>query len=93
MKRSFDGWRKQLAIVFAAGMLFTSGDLACFSFGANAALSGMDFCFLFDCTDGALGGLFNFCSPINVNEFINSGTGAGGDGIADPVFLGDCPDT
>ena len=70
----------------AAAYLFQIGDLGCTSFFANAGISSMDFCFLLNCNDGALGGLLDFCSPINFTSFV----GAGQDDQPE-AFLSDCP--
>jgi hypothetical protein len=46
----------------AAGTLFVSGNLTCASFFADSAQSSVDFCFLFDCQNGAIGGLIDPCA-------------------------------
>ncbi len=50
-----------LAIMLGSGVLFggigftrTGLDTACLGFGANGALSGVDFCFIFDCNNPIL---------------------------------------
>jgi hypothetical protein len=45
-----------------SGLMLAQNGLACGSFFGEAALSAVDFCFLFDCQNGALGGLVQFCS-------------------------------
>ncbi len=89
MKRSC--WQRaqiKLAALGAAGCLFVGlpGDLGCTSFFANAGLGSLDLCFLLNCNDGALGGLLDFCAPINFTSFV----GQGGNGEA-AGFLADCP--
>jgi hypothetical protein len=49
-------------VLAAAGTLFVSGNLTCASFFANSAQSSVDFCFVFDCQNGAIGGLIDPCS-------------------------------
>lgn len=86
MKRTF--WQRvklNAAVIGAAGILFSQGNLGCASFFGNAAISSFDFCFLLNCNDGALGGLLNFCSPINFTSF------AGGSETDQQTFLADCP--
>ncbi len=75
------------AALGAAAYLFQVGDLGCTSFFANAGASAMDFCFLLNCNDGALGGLLDFCSPINFTSFVG---GVQNEGQED-AFLSDCP--
>lgn len=86
MKRSF--WQRvrlKVAFLGAAACLFQVGNLGCTSFFGNAAFSAMDFCFLLNCNDGALGGLISFCSPINFTSFV------GGAQDNEAAFLADCP--
>ena len=54
-----------LGVVTAGGMLFAGSGLACASFGLDQAQTTVDFCFLFDCTNGAYGGLIEFCDEDN----------------------------
>lgn len=91
MKRS--SWKKtpfKAAALIAAGTVFQIGNVGCTSFFANAGLSSMDFCFLLNCNDGALGGLIDFCAPINFASFVGTGTG-GPVQTGDTPFLADCP--
>lgn len=37
---------------------------ACTSLAGQAVMGSVDFCFLFDCTNGIFGGLIDPCSPI-----------------------------
>ena len=53
-----------LAVVAAAGVL---NQTACIGFGADQLQRTIDFCFLFDCQTGALGGLLDPC-PNNPNN-------------------------
>lgn len=80
----------KLAVLGGAGFLLGAlpGDLGCTSFFANAGLSSLDLCFLLNCNDGALGGLVNFCSPINFTSFVTGNDDAQG---AAGGFLEDCP--
>ena len=63
------GMRLKLGLAAAgtAGLLFTAPELSCASAGASGLLSSVDFCFLFNCNDGAIGGLVTFCSQTDVN--------------------------
>jgi len=51
-----------LVIVSAAGILTVESGLACVSLFGEQALAATDFCFIFDCQNGALGGTIKFCS-------------------------------
>ncbi len=76
-----------LVLVCASGFLFQGS--GCFSFGLNTALGAFDFCFLLNCNDGALGGLIDFCGPVNFTSF--AGMGDGGTD-QEGSFLNDCVD-
>ncbi|HRX85997.1 MAG TPA: hypothetical protein P5572_13340 [Phycisphaerae bacterium] len=58
MRRSYRRWMMGLA---AAGMLGALYQTACAGFAGDQVLRSVDFCFLFDCQNGAFGGLINFC--------------------------------
>ncbi len=91
MKRS--SWKKtpfKAVAVIATGTMFQLGNTGCISFFTNAGLSSMDFCFLLNCNDGALGGLIDFCAPINFTSFVGTGPG-GADQVDVTPFLADCP--
>ena len=51
-----------LGVVATGGMLFSGSGLACTSFALDQAQTMVDFCFLFDCQQGAFGGLIEFCN-------------------------------
>ena len=58
-----------LGVGTGGGMLFTTGaEPACISFASEQALATTDFCFLFDCQNGAIGGLIDFCSQSSLEE-------------------------
>lgn len=64
-------WRRTLALVALTGggtLLTTGAGPACQAFAANQALATTDFCFLFDCQNGAIGGLIDFCSLSTLEE-------------------------
>ncbi len=50
-----------LGLVATAGMIFAGSGLACASMAFSQAATTGSFCFLFDCQNGAYGGLFQFC--------------------------------
>ena len=57
---------KKWAVIGAfvsAGIIYGGSGIACASYGAEAALSSIDFCFLLDCQNGAFGGLIDPCNP------------------------------
>lgn len=77
---------KAAALVFGSGVLFQLS--GCFSFALNNAFGAFDFCFLLNCNDGALGGLIDFCAPVNFTSFVGMNAGAEEEG----TFLNDCVD-
>ncbi len=89
MKRSL--WQRaklKVAVLGASGVLLQVGDAGCASFFSNVGLNSIDFCFLLDCNAGALGGLIDFCSPVNFTSFV----GGDADQVGGPTpFLADCP--
>lgn len=58
---------------------------ACIAFGADQALRSIDFCFLFDCQNGALGGLVQPC------PFVTDPTQPDENGIGNANTFVDCP--
>ncbi len=52
-----------LGLVATTGMLYAGSTLACTSLALDQAATAVNFCFLFDCQNGALGGLVQFCDP------------------------------
>lgn len=65
------------SLVFGGAYLCASGNLACGSLATEAAVSGVDFCFIFDCTDGAFGGAIDPCGAV-VGSDLGPPRGAGG---------------
>ena len=65
-------WRRTMlrwGLAAAGGTLFVTGAKpACISFSSEQALATTDFCFLFDCQNGAYGGLIDFCSLSTLEE-------------------------
>ena len=58
-----------VAVILAGGMVFMTNGAGCVSFASEAALGTVDFCFLFDCVDGAIGGLLKPCDDVGpVNQ-------------------------
>ena len=50
-----------LGLVATGGMVFAGSGAACASMAFDQTASATDFCFLFDCQQGAFGGLVQFC--------------------------------
>lgn len=67
------------AIVAAGGCLM-AGNATCTSFFGDTFATAIDFCFIFDCTNGILGGTINPCPD---------GTLLSGEAVT-PLFV-DCP--
>lgn len=81
------------ALVLGGGLLFQSA-AGCAQFGAQSTLGSVDFCFLFDCIDGAIGGLLQPCDNIGtINTGFDNRDTIGS--AEDPGFgrlFNDCPD-
>ncbi len=68
MKRSCGlGMKLGLAAAATTGLVLAGTELSCASAGASGLLGSVDFCFLFNCNDGAIGGLVTFCSQTDRN--------------------------
>ena len=79
--------------VLAGSYLLSSGNLGCGSLSSEAALSSADMCFIFDCTNGAFGGLIDPCATIQGTDTGNPDQGQGGNfagPFTGPLFA-DCP--
>ncbi len=61
------------AVLLGGGVMFAAGGGACAEFAGQAALGSVDFCFLFDCVDGAIGGLLRPCDDVgSVNTLFDN---------------------
>lgn len=81
-------WRRRMMMMggaLAAGGFVLSGPgTSCSSFAGESLLVTADFCFIFDCQNGALGGTITPCSGI--------GSGSGTvEGVTQPSLFTDCP--
>jgi len=56
-----------LGLVASGAYLMAGGTMACGSLAGESALSAVDFCFMFDCTNGAVGGLIDPCGTVGVD--------------------------
>jgi hypothetical protein len=72
-----------LAIFAGGGVMFAGSELSCAGFGSDVLFSSIDMCFLFDCNNGAIGGLIDFCSDVVITD--PAAGAAGGN------FFTDCP--
>lgn len=82
--------RVRTIAALAAGLsvgavVFAGPSSGCSSFVAEMALSAADFCFIFDCQNGILGGTIDPCPPADQNTGFPNFPPTG------PVFV-DCPD-
>ena len=85
MRSRFRRTAKAVALVIGGGFLMAGPGTGCLEFGAESALVATDFCFIFDCQNGFLGGSVDPCpNPTNAddNAVFSPPTG--------PVFS-DCP--
>lgn len=82
MRRSQKRWFLGLA---AAGMLGAVHQAGCMSFAGDQLQRSVNFCFLFDCQNGAFGGLINFC-PNNATSDANVASGNANTFIDCPIL-------
>ena len=68
-------------LLLGGAMLMSGAGTGCSSYLANTALTTTDFCFIFDCQNGFLGGTIDPCAGLGTGD--NSGEL--------PLFT-DCPD-
>ena len=88
-------------LILASSYLFAGGNMTCGSVSAEAAISSVDMCFVFDCTNGAFGGLLDPCGTIVGSDITGGGaTGGGGGGTGGSyegprtgALFADCPAT
>lgn len=74
-------WIAGMAATVVAGMVFQT---ACIGFGFDQLQRTIDFCFIFDCTNGAFGGVIQPCKNNDAIGAQNPPTNTGN------LFL-DCP--
>ena len=73
-----------LGLIASGGMVFAGPGTGCNSFLAESLLVAADFCFIFDCQNGLLGGTGDPCSGVGSGNQTIEGNDA------DPLFT-DCP--
>lgn len=73
-----------IGLLAGSGFLLSGPATSCTSFTGRSALVSADFCFIFDCQNGILGGSFDPCSGIGSGDTTVEGN------TALPVFT-DCP--
>lgn len=61
MRRKFHRFAAAAAIFGAGGMLMQTSNFACESFAGESLFTATDTCFIFDCQNGAFGGLLQPC--------------------------------
>jgi hypothetical protein len=71
------------------GVLGALQQLNCVSFGGQEFMRTIDFCFLFDCQNGALGGLLDPCPSTATTTDSSSSTTT----VYQPNLFVDCPVT
>ncbi len=79
-------------LVTSGAYLCASGNLGCGSLAADAAISAVDMCFIFDCTDGAIGGLLDPCEEVSGPDGGGGEGGGTGAGVGEDIntFFADC---
>lgn len=70
-----------VGLLLAGWVMISGPGTGCADYMMRSALTAADFCFIFDCQNGILGGTIDPCS----------GTGVGDLSGEDPLFS-DCPD-
>lgn len=73
-----------VALLGGCGFLLTGPATTCSSFTGRTALVAADFCFIFDCQNGILGGTIDPCTGMNSGDQTVEGE------TALPLFT-DCP--
>lgn len=73
-----------VALVAGSGVLLTGPATSCTSFTGRSLLVAADFCFIFDCQNGILGGTVDPCSGVGSGD----STVEGNSGLP---FFRDCP--
>ncbi len=73
-----------MGLLAGGGFLMSGPGTDCGSYMANSLLVATDFCFIFDCQNGFLGGVIDPCAGVG------GGTATGEDDTAAPLFS-DCP--
>ncbi len=71
-----------LGLIFSGAMLLAQNGTGCVPFLAESTLAAVDFCFIFDCQNGILGGTLSPCNDTGNQN--TDGTNRG------PLFA-DCP--
>jgi hypothetical protein len=57
-----------VALIGATGGVLAGSGLACASLYGEQSMASFDSCFLFDCQNGAVGGLVDFCAESSVES-------------------------
>jgi len=73
-----------VGLLTGSGYLLSGPATSCTSFTGRSALVSADFCFIFDCQNGIIGGTFDPCGGIGSGDATVEGN------TALPVFT-DCP--
>jgi len=73
-------------LIAGGGFLMSGPGTSCTSFVGESALVATDFCFIFDCQNGILGGTIDPCSGVGSGSSTVEGT-------TQPPFFTDCPTT
>ncbi len=86
-RRKRTKWILGLAAAAALGVLYQT---ACMSMAGEEFLRTVDFCFLFDCQNGAFGGLIDPCSGATTTSTSSSSTSTNTVVTTGNLFV-DCP--
>jgi hypothetical protein len=85
MRSTFRRWAVGVAATATMGVAYQTG---CMSFAGDQFLATVDFCFVFDCQNGILGGVFDPCSGTNPRS--NPTGSVDDDTVSGNLFI-DCP--
>ena len=66
MRRNSHRFTMVAGLAVAGAVLFSGPGTGCTSFLAESALAPANFCFIFDCQNGLLGGTLDPCPPVDI---------------------------
>ncbi len=81
-------------MILSGAYLFAGGSMSCGSLAGEAGVAAVDMCFIFDCTNGAFGGLIDPCGTVpgtDTNAGAGGGQGTGFVGPSSGPLFADCP--
>lgn len=80
-----------VSLLAGSGILLSGPGTSCSSYIGESAFVATDFCFIFDCENGILGGTFDPCAERNEFEGVGTGGVFTDQYVNEGTFLADCP--